>query len=345
MCVRAYGERVLTPPDGLPEDALRATLARQWGLDAASLVYRPVGFGSHHWEIVDTGQVRWFVTVDDLAVRRYSSDEPLGAAFGRLRAALGTAARLREHGHRYVVAPVPTHDGEPLARLSDRFGVSLYGYVEGQSFEWGEFGTSEHRDAVLDLLIALHTAPAADRDGALVDDFAIAHRDELEAGLDGAEDVDGLGPYARPAADLLVEYATPVRRLLARYDALVTSARAEPSRMVLTHGEPHPGNTMRVGDDWLLIDWETVLLAPPERDLWIVGAGDDSVLGAYADATGTAPLAAMRELYRIRWHLSDVAIEVSHFRSRHSGDADDDESWKILCSVLEHVSKLPAETI
>ncbi|MFC6021029.1 phosphotransferase [Plantactinospora solaniradicis] len=336
---------MLTPPDGLPDDALRSALGQEWGLDVASLTYRPVGFGSHHWEILDTGQVRWFVTVDELEVKRHSLDEPLDAAFGRLRAALGTAARLREHGHPYVVAPVPTRDGEPLARLSNRFGVSLHRYVDGQSFEWGEFGTPAQRYAVLDLVIALHRTPDAVRCGALVDDFAIAHRDELESSLHGTGDVDDLGPYARPAADLLVEYAAPVRRLLARYDALVAAARAEPSRLVLTHGEPHPGNIIRAGDDWLLIDWETVLLAPPERDLWIVGAGDDSVLGAYADATGTAPLAPMLELYRIRWHLNDIAIEVSRFRSRHGGDAGDDESWKILCSVLEHVSTQPVETI
>jgi hypothetical protein len=177
----------------------------------------------------------------------------------------------------------------------------------GQSFEWGEFGTPGQRYAVLDLVIALHTAPEALRGGAPVDDFAIAHRDELESSLHGAEDVDDLGPYARPAADLLVEYAAPVRRLLARYDALVSTARTEPSRMVLTHGEPHPGNTMRAGDDWLLIDWETVLLAPPERDLWIVSAGADAVLRAYADATGVTALAPMLELYRIRWHLDDIS--------------------------------------
>ncbi|MBE1492088.1 phosphotransferase [Plantactinospora soyae] len=335
---------MLTPPDGLPEDALRTTLRQEWGLDVAALAYRPVGFGSHHWEAVDIGQVRWFVTVDELEVKRHVLDEPLDTPFDRLRAALGTTARLREHGHPYVVAPVPTRDGAPLARLSDRFGVSLYPYVEGQSFEWGEFATATQRNAVLDLVVALHTTPEELRAAALADDFAIAHRDELESSLDGAGDVDGLGPYARPAADLLVEYAAPVRRLLARYDALVSTARTEPSRTVLTHGEPHPGNVMRVGDDWLLIDWETVLLAPPERDLWILSAGDDSVLGAYADATGTIPLAPVLELYRIRWHLADIAFEVSRFRSPHSGDAGDDESWKVLRSVLEHIATEPAGT-
>ncbi|WP_432843998.1 phosphotransferase family protein [Dactylosporangium sp. CA-092794] len=45
------------------------------------------------------------------------------------------------------------------------------------------------------------------------------------------------------------------------------SVPADPPGLVLTHGEPHPGNTMRTGGGWLLIDWDTALLAAPERDL------------------------------------------------------------------------------
>jgi spectinomycin phosphotransferase/16S rRNA (guanine(1405)-N(7))-methyltransferase len=51
---------VLSPPD-LPEETLLRTLAEHWDITAA--VYRPVGFGSHHWQ-VDT---YWFVTAQLLA--------------------------------------------------------------------------------------------------------------------------------------------------------------------------------------------------------------------------------------------------------------------------------------
>ena len=51
---RPYRGHVLTPPDGLPEAALTRALERWWGLAAASMTYRPVGWGSHHWEVTDT---------------------------------------------------------------------------------------------------------------------------------------------------------------------------------------------------------------------------------------------------------------------------------------------------
>jgi spectinomycin phosphotransferase/16S rRNA (guanine(1405)-N(7))-methyltransferase len=302
------------------------------------MAYRPVGFGSHHWEVVDVEGARWFVTVDELETKRHALSEPLSAAHYRLRAALATATSLRESGRAFVVAPLSTRDGEPLARVDDRFGVALYPFVDGRSFTWGEFATPAQRRAVLDLVVAVHAAPAAVRCHALVDDFAVPHRDELEATLHAVDDAGECGPYARATAALLVENAAPIRRLLARYDELVVAGRAEPSRMVLTHGEPHPGNTMLTSGGWLLIDWDTALVAPPERDLWALDPGDGSVLDVYADATGVPPVPSMLELYRIRWDLADLAVDVSRFRRPHAGSRDDDKSWDVLRSLVARVS-------
>ncbi|MDW5328151.1 phosphotransferase [Plantactinospora sp. KLBMP9567] len=336
---------MLTPPDDLPEDMLRSALVREWGLGIASLEYRAVGRGSHHWEVVGAEGGRWFVSVDDLATKRLTLADPLDAAYARLWAALGTARRLHEHGCGFVVAPIPTRDGEPLVRTGDRFGVAVYPYVDGESFRWAEWASPAHRRGVLDRVIAVHAAPAAARDDAPVDDFAIPHLDELEVGLAGTGDVPDTGPYARLAARLLVAHAAPVRRLLARHAELALAARARPGRMVLTHGEPHPGNTMRTADGWRLIDWDTVRVAPPERDLWLMESGDGSVLDAYAEATGVPPLPEMLELHRSWWHLADVAEETSRFRAPHTGTEDDDESFAILRSVLEHISALPAARV
>ena len=85
-------------------------------------------------------------------------------------------------------------------------------------------------------------------------------------------------------------------RLLARYDDLAALSRSRSSSAVLTHGEPHPGNSMLTSGGWLLIDWDTALLAPPERDLWILDPGDGSILGAYAEATGVSVDTALNDL-------------------------------------------------
>lgn len=328
---------MLTPPPDLREADLVDVLAREWALAVAWLSYQPLGFGSHHWEVRDHAGTPWFVTADELINKRMSLDEPLDVAFGRLSAALAAATDLRDHGRGFVVAPIPARTGEPLIRANQWFGVALYPFVNGQSFTWGELGADGHRRAVLDLVVAVHTAPAAARRRALTDDYAIAHRDELEVAMTGSG-VPECGPYAGQASALIARNAEPIRRLLARYDALTRLSRSQPSRTVLTHGEPHPGNTMLTADGWRLIDWDTALIAPPERDLWSLDPGDGSFLAAYAEATGVPPVASALDLYRIRWDLADIAFVLSRFRRPHQGSLDDEKSWQLLRSLVERVS-------
>ena len=329
---------MLTPPDGLPEAVLVPALGRSWGMAVTSMEYRPVGWGSHHWAVADAAGTRWFVTVDELENKRLSASEPLDAGFARLRSALAAAMDLRACGAAFVVAPVPARDGEPLTRVNDRFGVAVYPFADGQSFDGGEFSSPAHRLSVLGLLVDTHTAPPAASRRALADDFAVPYRDELEAACAPAGEVADCGPYARPVSLLARQHAAPLQRLLARYDALVLAARAQDARTVLTHGEPHPGNTMLTAGGWVLIDWDTALVAPPERDLWDLDPGDGSILDAYAEATGTSPRPSLLDLYRLRWDLADIAVDVSRFRRPHTGSIDDDQSWELLSSLVKRVS-------
>jgi Phosphotransferase enzyme family len=333
---------MLTPPEGLPEAALTAALGRWWGMTVASAAYRPIGWGSHHWAVTDAAGSRWFVTADELENKRVSEHEPLDVAFGRLRASLAAATDLRDSGAAFVVAPVPTPDGEPLMRVNGGFGVAVYPLLDGQSFYWGESCSAEHRLNVLRLVTAVHTAPAAARRRALADDFAVPHRDAIEAAFDPASDVADCGPYAPRASLLVRRNAAPIRQLLARYDGLVARARPRTGRAVLTHGEPHPGNTMLTDAGWVLIDWDSVLVAQPERDLWLIDPGDGTMLDAYAGATGVTPVPDLVEAYRLRWDIADIAAGVSRFRRPHAGTPEDDKAWGFLAELVEELGQQPS---
>jgi aminoglycoside phosphotransferase (APT) family kinase protein len=313
---------MLSAPADLPIDALVTALSEHWGLAVDRLDYRPVGWGSHHWAAGD----QWFVTVDDLETKRRSEEEPLDRAYDRLRAALAAATALPAT---IAVAPVATRSGPPLARCGERFAVAVYPYLEWQSFGWGEFSSPAHRRAVLDLVVGVHTSTVR---SAVAEDFVIAQREALEPTTSFVD----TGPYARATERLLATAADALRAQLTRYDALVASA-ARPDAMVLTHGEPHPGNTMLSPDGWRLIDWDTALMAPPERDLWGLDPGDGSILTAYAAATGVTPQPDRLELYRLRWDLTDIAVDASRFRRPHTGTADDDQSFELL---RDHLRRL-----
>jgi hypothetical protein len=329
---------VLSPPTDLRPGLLEAALASGWGVDVAALEYLALGFGSHHWKVTDTGGGTWFATLDDLRTKRLNEEERLDAVFGRLAASLATAVALADLGLAFVVAPIRSKAHDPSWRLTDSFSVALYPYIDGQSFAWGEFG-SEHRRALLDLVVSIHTAPASARSEAMTDDLSITRRDDLEAALEHPwRDAAAAGPYGPEAAELVGACRAPIRQLLASYDALADRVRSQADGLVLTHGEPHPGNTMLSQKGWLMIDWDTVLVAPPERDLWDLDPGDGSILAAYQRATGIAPEPAALALYRLRWDLTDIALYVCQFRSPHRGDANDDKAFAGLMAMLDRIS-------
>jgi len=329
---------VLTSPGDLPETALAEALAAGWGVRVTALNYLPVGWGSHHWDAVDRDGSRWFITVDELENKRVRADESLDDGFARLRASLRSAAALRKAGCEFVIAPVAANDAEHVLRFGARFAVAVYRFTEGRTFRWGEW-TAEERSGTLRMVTAVHLAPDWVRVDALREDFRVPFRDQLEAAGGGWEPAE-CGPYTHAAARLLREHGAAVRRQLDQYDRLADVARARPERYVLTHGEPHPGNTMLTSDGWRLLDWDTAGIAPPERDLWHLDTGDRSVSAAYAAATGVTPLPELIELYRMGWDIKDMAYDAARFFRPHAESADDSKTWDGLTSLVRRMDEL-----
>jgi hypothetical protein len=319
---------VLGVPDDLHVPAVLDAVTRHWGVVVDSAEYRPLGFGSHHWRLHDRAGSGWFLTVDDLEMKRRGSEPSLDGGYARLAGALATALALHRHGEKFVVAPVPTAGGRPLVRVADRYAASLFPLITGESFAWGDDPGPEYRQAVLDMLVQLHRAPTELRRHAELDDLAVRKREYLEQALAGGE-TPPTGPYAQRVARLIEHRAEPIRARLDEYDRLV--AAADRARDVLSHGEPHPGNTMRTEDGWRLIDWDTVKVSLPERDLWLLG-GD---LDGYTAATGTPVRPQMLDLFRLRWVLVDVSLEVDRFRRPHTGSPDDEQGWSVLQKTVE----------
>jgi spectinomycin phosphotransferase/16S rRNA (guanine(1405)-N(7))-methyltransferase len=333
---------VFTRPEGLP-DALLLNAARgAWGLDVSSLEYQAVGFGSHHWTATDTRGDRWFLTVDDLVAKCWFPDDSTSSAFQRLKAAFHTARALSDAGGDFVVAPIVSLDGTVVRRITEGFALAIYPYIEGRAASDGEYETASDRLEVLSLILKLHRSPEATTGDATVDEFLIPYRKQLFLALDVVGTPWDDGPFSEPARALLAQHATGVRRLFTHYDQLVEEARTLKERFVLTHGEPHRANVIRTGTGWMLIDWDTAMVAPPERDLWMLDAGDGQVLAAYERATGRQALSSMLELYKLGWDLGEVAIYIAGFRAPHTETADTQESWDNLRYFLDPWRRWPS---
>jgi hypothetical protein len=328
---------MLNPPPRLTEEAVCDALAA-WNLYPAELEYLPVGFGTHHWKMLDPATGRWLVNVDELAGRRLHGDEPLTAPLARLRAALSVPRTLRDHGYEFAVGPEPSLDGELLLMLGEELAVSVYRFLTGDSFTWSDGGWAAaqvvpaHTHAIVDILAALHTAPETARGSAFTDDLAVPVRDVVTQVLADDGLVGDHGPYSLRSGRLVAENAGLIQRLFTRYDELAAIGRSQASRFVLTHGEPHPGNTMRIGTDYVLIDWDTALIAPPERDLWGL---EPEMIARHTELSGLKPDPALLDLYRLRWDLTEVCLYTAQLCRPHSDGENERASWANLVGTLE----------
>jgi Phosphotransferase enzyme family len=294
------------------------------------LEYRAVGFGSHHWVATDNLGLRHFVTADELSSESRIGDE-ISVLGLHLRPALAAAIDLRALGCGFVVAPIATKADDPFVQF-DRYAVALFPFIEGHSFSFEEsFGQAE-REQVLELVAAPHRVPITAIRPPRVDEFAVPGLDQLDRSTD--REAKSTGPYAAVVSQLLIDNEGEIRRLIARYRILAAQYLGDPGPVVITHGEIHPGNVMLTSNGCVIVDWDTVLVAPPERDLWRLVQGDESVLQRYRDATGTVPNDWLVGLYDIRWDLAEIASFAAAFRIPHEDTEDTRMALEILHSAL-----------
>ena len=114
--------------------------------------------------------------------------------------------------------------------------------------------------------------------------------------------------------------------------------------MVVTHGEPYGPNLVETDTGKsLLVDWDSALQAPRERDLWEIPEASVA-LSVYAAATSQQPEQRRLRLYRAWYHLAETAIYVHQFRNPHRGDLNDREAWGNLLTFLPSYSNWPEFT-
>src|SRR6266516_1979723 len=318
--------------------------------------YAAVGGGSYYWVVTSGPGEQWFVTVDDLDDKGWLG-RTRPAVFAGLRAALDASVTLRrETGLRFVAAPVPALDGQSLRPLGHAHTVALFSFLHGTPGEWDKPLPAADLDELLAMLAALHGVdPATVR--LRRREAGVSWRDDLELALRELGRPWTGGPFAEPARELLAGSAGPARRGLEALDRW-TRAPAALENLVITHGEPHPGNIIRVAADGadgaggaggaggaspasgaiMLIDWDTVGLAPPERDQWMIATEAGDELRRYTELTGRPVDPAAIELYRVRWDLDDLSCFVRDLRAPPRRTPGTEHAWQALQTIITQIT-------
>lgn len=295
------------PPAHVSDDEVLGAVRVHWSPAVDRVEHLPVGFGAHHWAASVGGDRRWFVTLDAVGPRHTSAT---------LEGAYAGAVALAEQGLEFVLAPVRSSSGTCTVPLGG-------GALSATPWRDGTSGDGPHADlaevgraaARLARLHAARVGPDVRRWRPLVGPEL---GDELADLLVG--EWDG-GPHGPAAHEALLAGLDDVRTWTARYHRL--AGRTGPATWVPTHGEPHTRNLLRTRDGELLVDWESLAVAPRERDLATLVEHGPGWEDGYTWPAGTdGPDPDLLELFDLEWRLDESAQYAALFAGEHADDAD-----------------------
>lgn len=330
-----------TLPEEFDVDAMVGRVAEHWDVAVESAEYLPVGAGSYHWSIADAGGKRSFVTVDDLDRKPW-----LGATrdtvFHGLGRAFETAVALRNAGLRFVIAPIATATGDTLHRVAPRYSLALFPFVpivesrtaSGAASPFPHYETPGERAAIVTMLAELHRATPVAGSAPRTLHLEVPGRRELDAALQEVGSPWDGGPYSEPARQVLERHAADVGELLALVDRLAADVARGRARWVITHGEPHARNVLATDEGCALVDWDTVALAPPERDLWMLMEGSAEV-ALYEAATGYELDPRAADFFRLLWDLADLASYLEVIRLPHVENEDTTRAYRRVTECVQ----------
>ena len=244
-------------PD-LPEEKVLACLRINYDIDAISARFLSIGYdlNAFVYECIATPEISYFVKI------RAGTIPPSSLLVPRL---------LIEHGIPHILAPLRTRTRALCCSL-DTYSVIVYTFIRGENAmvvglsegQWREFGATLH---------AIHSGGFASllHGQVSVETFSIPSAQSVRHLSALIQIASFESPAATQLASFWAENALLIEHLLDRAEALGKQLQSTPFDYVLCHADIHAANVMISQDGQIyLVDWDSPLLAPRERDLLFV---------------------------------------------------------------------------
>lgn len=251
---------MLIKPDLKDEEIVRC-LRDAYGLTIEKVAFLPLGadFNTAVYRITTSTQTDYF-----LKLRR---GEFLDASVSVLK-------YLADLGAKQVIPPLATKTGQLWTSLTS-FKVILYPYVEGRNGvetklsedQWVQFGVAIKRLHSTDI-------PSSITKDVPRETFSSKWRETVKAFLMRIEHEIFEESVAVKMALFLKSKRCEILKLVERAEELAITIQKQPLDYVLCHADMHGWNLIVAKEDTLyIVDWDTLIFAPKERDLMFIGAG------------------------------------------------------------------------
>lgn len=245
----------------LKDEEIIACLQNAYGLTVEKIMFLPLG--------ADFNTAVYRVTTTD------GADHFLKLRSGKfLEASVSIPKYLADLGIKQVIPPLATKTGQLWTSL-ESFKAILYPYVDGHNGveaklsedHWDQFGTAIKKLHSVDI-------PASIKKGVPRETFSSKWRETVKAFLMRIESEVFEEPVAVKMALFLKSKSSEILTLVERAEELAITLQKQPIETILCHADIHGWNLIVDKEGSLyIVDWDTLIFAPVERDLMFVGSG------------------------------------------------------------------------
>lgn len=227
-------------------------------------------YGKQETEILEVfgGTAGYTYLIGDYFLKVYDKDLQMTAScLKTLRYQLSVLSYLQNATvmRDRICYPIAAADGAMTAE-TDAFSYVVYNRIPGEAIGWERRFTDGEAKQLISLLTDLHTVdiapisqicPKEDFHPHWLEDFPVVLRKSL---TDAPEEFQKMSR----------EYGTAANEKLKELISLAGQLKSDQLPYVLCHTDAHGGNLMSDGQGKVtLIDWENMILAPKEADLFM----------------------------------------------------------------------------
>ncbi len=300
----------------IPTDTILDTLRTAFGLQVVDVRFLPLGADTntavYRAERVDGAPYFVKLRLDDFH-----------------EASLTIPHYLYAQGLHQIIPPLMTQNGQLWAALGDHH-LMLYpfvcgrpGYEQGMTAaHWFTWGAAMRHLHTLSIPVELNRTLPRER-------FTPEWPARMQRLLHQLADTPSDEPLVQALAFFLGTKRTEVKVVSARTQRLAAALQANPPDFVLCHGDIHGWNLLIDDTGQLfIIDWDTLILAPKERDLMFIGGGHgDSGYSAtqeealfYAGYGQTIVNRVALAYYRFARVLEDIVLFAEQILTTDAGE-------------------------
>ena len=316
----------------IPEELIIARLQEEYQLRVLALNFLPLGadMGTAVYRVIADHGTAYF-----LKLRR---------GFDQITVVVPLF--LKSQGIQEIITPVQTKSKQYWTDF-DEYTMIVYPFIDGQDGFEIEL-TDAHRKILGKGLKRIHSAQLPPELMRVIpsETFDSKWRESLKFFQAQVEKNTYQEPTAAKLADFMKTRRKEINDLLARTEELASELQAGPLELVLCHTDLHGGNilipTDRQQPGLFIVDWDTPLLAPKERDLMFIGGGIDAIWKSDRDEAVFYRGYGEKEIdlpalayYRYERIIEDLAAICEQLLFTGEGGADRERSYGWFTSNFE----------